>query len=462
MDLKIKRKDYFIIAGIVSLLITFISYPGYFYYLDSYRRWEYALAILGGQGADVTNEYSLFPQIVMAICYKITENYAAYTFLQAFLFLFTTYCVLDMIVEKYKIIAIVLVTLCPPILIRGVQMEASAGAIIGINIFLLLLIGKDSVKVDGEKPSFKSSFEFVRYLFSLFLAGIIVFGYRQNALTIIPVIMVFLIKKYNGLKNLKYLCNIIVVLLSVVFVVYIPTIFGLSNRFDSSGIGVLWDNISVLEQIKDEGKYETYLDWLGGPGSTKEAIALNKQDNIYGFNEAIQAWTASDKNNASRLKEDFIYLCINEPVAVLKAKALRASYILGITQPLVDNDVHYDDIGIMKDYGMRDTSLRHLFMDNYQRFSDAFILMRMPWFAFLLATSICICFYRIMSEREKNIILLLYSLSVFYYGAFIVNAQSCEFRYYFPAFYLLIILAIYFSFYIFNRYSKIIKKEKKL
>lgn len=119
-----------------------------------------------------------------------------------------------------------------------------------------------------------------------------------------------------------------------------------------------------------QNEYLNYLDFLTeDEGSTLKALNSNRKDSVNGW-----LWTTyppiiiGDKNNSSLIKEKYFNLLFNEPQYFIKNKLYFINRTLGINQPLSNVEYYYDNNNIMRDYGMKDTTLRKIVVDSYNDF----------------------------------------------------------------------------------------------
>ena len=142
------------------------------------------------------------------------------------------------------------------------------------------------------------------------------------------------------------------------------------------------------------------------------------------------------------LKEDALVQVrvdfVRAPLPSIRTKLRFAGYVLGICPALSLQEWDYDRWERGKEYGMSDSRARHRFMSAYRVAVNRTFFPLRPWLV-LLVSLVCVFFklrltgVRIRDSLDCQMILV----SVFYYGAFLLNNQSMEFRYFYPAFYLL-------------------------
>lgn len=429
-----------IVSFCLALFLTLATYPGILY-TDSFERWRTAKALLEGVNG-IMSWVSITPQFFMLIFYYFTQTVASFTFVQAFLFFFSTLLIMEHLKFHYYWTIFLIIAICPIFYGFSVYHEMSVGCIIGINFtFLLLFFNKLSTY---KYWTFKNK---LLYQFALTLSLYITFGFRQNAFTIIPALILaifYLIKKKNKNKSLG-LNQLLSICISLMLVFMVPSITKVEIK-DSSSAGFLWEILSTIQTMPPDkqNEYLNYLDFLTeDEGSTLKALNSNRKDSVNGW-----LWTTyppiiiGDKNNSSLIKEKYFNLLFNEPQYFIKNKLYFINRTLGINQPLSNVEYYYDTNNIMRDYGMKDTTLRKIVVDSYNDFLDTFTFFRLPYLWFIVCTLSVLFKVRISKKDEYVPVILLYLVAVLYYAGFLVNTQSFEFRYFFPSFYILVLIIL--------------------
>jgi len=124
-------------------------------------------------------------------------------------------------------------------------------------------------------------------------------------------------------------------------------------------------------------------------------------------------------------------------------KLIFMKNVLGVEEPLINTarGIHYVD-GITKSFGAMDTAMNKKVRDIFISFTNYFeILTRRPYILFALNILILSAQILILKKPQREKLLILLS-TMAYYGAFLINAQAHEFRYFAPAFFILFILFI--------------------
>ncbi len=438
---KKKMAFFFVLALIIGTTLTLITYPGIFY-SDSYGRWFMAreMSRLNFQALD--DWLSVPPQILMAILYKITQNYASFTLLQSVAYFFTCFCAINIYVPKGKFIAGLLFVICPVYYGFSVYIEMSVICLVALLWLLILLTEVEYTNFNNWSLILKAIYFFI--CFSLYF---IMVGFRQNAFTVLPVFILVLIKIGYQTKiwTMLYI-HILSIVLSFSLIISLPTLlnYGHQNGSGSLSTGFLWETVTMLESLYEEPEYEDYIDYLGQEGTTELAVSANHNNSIYGYHDYIPNIVVGTGNNASLIRKGYFYLMFNESATYWNTKTSFWAMTLGITQPLAEIEYDYNRDNRMDEFNFSDTTRRQQFHQSYSSFMQAFPLFRTPWILFSLALGLMIItkLAKAMTIQDFEKIGIIYLLSVFYYGSFLVTTQSHEFRYFFLPLLLLYIIII--------------------
>ena len=239
------------------------------------------------------------------------------------------------------------------------------------------------------------------------------------------------------------LLQISAVVIGFMCVSLIPSVLGITV-LNSSSAGFVWEILSTIQQLPEtrQSEYAEYLDFLSHPGSTKEALAVNDFDSVNGWLwDIFPPGTIGQSDNPKQILHSYIEMVLTEPKAYAKNKIAFIGRSLGIQQPTYDWGFYYDGRANLYQYGAVDNPVRKAFVDSYHRFHEMFPVFRMPYVWFLAGVSVLAYFYFRRRSRFRSGVLLFF-IATFYYGAFFINTQSFEFRYFFPSFYYLFLLVI--------------------
>lgn len=424
---------------VLAIICVMITYPGVFY-SDSYSRINSAIIteknikafIKHGTVFPKTNSWlTPVPSILMAISNLFVHNISFYTFLQAFLYFFVTYLLIKKISKQYKILTVLLL-LNPLILCTSIYHEAGIGCIIGICVIILLLTNDSSQKNNIDK---------VIEFFSLILFSFITFGFRANAFTILPVLIgyVLLRKKQRILKIISILSLII----GLLFTNLVPKFLNISV-LSSKSVGFVWEILNAINELPSDKKteYMAYFDDIGGVGVTQKAIEKNTDPrSVNGFlsDQDVKNFLQNQENSKIIIQK-YIELAIHEPMTYIKNKWHFTKLNLGIGTPLTMVEYDYNRWNRMKNFNFNDTNQRHKFVNAYINFNNRFYwFTRVPILTFSI--SLLLTAYQFLCKKKnRKMILFIYLIAVFYYGAFLINTQSFEIRYFFPSLYLMFVM----------------------
>ena len=224
-------------SAVFALLCTLISYPG-IWYSDSYVRVTTGGAVLNaivktltGHRAPVYtgNAFTVVPSFFMAISQGLTGHVGLYTFAQAFAFYAATFLLIRELNPRGRRWQSVLFAVCPLIYGMAVYYEAGIGCVTGIAGLILLFR-----RVGEEKSRGDRVIEFLLVM----LFSFITFGYRTNALTIVPVLVFFLLrlKTAGKIKSMTLLAMV----LGLFWTKGLPWIFDVRSLSTASA-GIVWE-----------------------------------------------------------------------------------------------------------------------------------------------------------------------------------------------------------------------------
>jgi len=456
-----KRTLYAIISVFFGTYFTLVFYPGILYG-DSIQRWFAVMQILAGvynhDFSEIVSHLSITPVFFMALLYLFTFSFAAFTLVQAVFFFFSSFLMIDKFVRHSKPVVIVLFIFCPIFYAFSIYHEMSVGCVIGINFGLLLLLNEKLMYFKNWKITRKIS-----YAVWLLACYYVAFGFRQNALTIFPVIVMVSIYLYQKYKDrLLLILQIGCVCFSMFFVSLFPSLLGI-NVLDGSSYGLAWEILSIIQKMPEEKQvqYSDYLDFIAD-GYTVSALAVNPAES----SNVNVIWGPLGENslpipyNAVQIRRKYFNLAFTETSYFLKTKRYFIGGILGIREPLVDDEYPYNWHDAMNNFGMVDNYLRYLFVLSYHKFHEIIPLFRIPWIWFCIGLVFVVWQFIKTGKGYSFGSLALYLLSVFYYAAFLINTQSFEFRYFFPSFYyMFIVLADSVAMILYKLFSRLRKKE---
>lgn len=438
---KLKENLSLIVGSLViAVFCVLISYPGIFY-SDSYARVETADKIRASIGMLLSGErdtieirswLTVIPSIFMVACKVIVGNIAGYTLLQAFAFFFLSFLLIKRIATSCRWLQCLLFLVNPLFYCEAVYYEAGVGCVIGIVCLVLILTSEKKEMTHIDKGI---------EVMLLLLASFVTFGYRANAFTILPVLVIYIIvQNWSTIRKSLVTFTICV---GFLLVLVVPKILNI-DTMSSSMAGFVWEILTTIDTMEPEKKeeYIDFLDEFGEEGITKRAVEANLDVIVSGFLEYsdLNIYTLSKEGHSKIALEKYIEFMRREPEALLETKWKNALRTLGIEGPLSYYEYEYNCAERMGEYGFNDTIERLEFYRKYYAMTDAiggYILH--PWLVFTISI-LLVVYESIRKSPYKGIYLFLLFLAGFYYGAYLINTQSFELRYFYPSLYLMWIM----------------------
>ena len=429
-----------IFSAALALVCTMITYPG-IWYSDSYVRVETGHAVLNavvktltGHGAPLNthNGFTLIPSFFMALSAGITGHVGLYTFAQAFAFFSASFLLIRELNPFGWKVQIVLFALCPLIYGVSVYYEAGIGCAAGMAALLLLLR-----RVEDEKSLPDRVLEFLMIAF----ASLVTFGYRTNALTVMPVLLVILLRvKCPRVRKTMALAAL---MLGVIMTKAIPWIFQVSGQ--SNGMtGFVWEMITVIQRMapEEQAKYADYLDEIGGEGATEKVLKSSTEDSANNFvwGSAINMEKMSAPGMSGVILRKTFGLIREQPAAWLRVKWDFICRTMGMAGRLDYSEYDYNRWENMDKYGFNDSLQRWGFYNSFIRANEVMgIFTCHPWMMFLI-TGVMMAVETLRKSKKSRLYAQLFWMAVFFYAAFLLINVSFEVRFFYPALWLMMIL----------------------
>ncbi len=423
------RKLGFLLAALaLGTACTLITWPGIFY-SDSYGRWFLAENLLRHNMAAQDDWLSVPPQLFMALLYALAGSHAAYTLAQAVLFFFTAFCAIDFFCPAGKPACGLLFAVCPVFYGFSVYVEMSVPCVTALLWLLMLVLGTDYAAAKGWGRGRRFG-----YLVACGFLYFVMLGFRQNAFTVLPVLLAAAALGCRGARVwwplaaqalAAGLCFVVIAALPVVLR------FGIRNGSGPMSVGFLWESVAMLGELGDNAEYAHALDFLGDEDTTENAVASNNYQSIYGYHNFIPNTVVGQGNNAARIRALYLHLALEEPAVYLKVKGEFISRALGIAAPLSAGEYDYDRDGRMAEFGFWDSPARRAFYQSYVGFQQGFPLFLRPWAVFLISGGLVAAAWRFLAGAARRRLAALWASAAFFYAAFLINTQSQEFRYFF-------------------------------
>lgn len=454
------NKNLIICSIVLALICTFISYPG-IWYSDSYSRvgavnvvYNCAWKVVTGHRSEIvaSSWITIVPSFFMAACKLITGNIASYTCLQAFVFFLLTFIFIKELDAPYKKLQYVLFAFSPMIFCVSVYYEAGVGCVSGIIALIILLRNSEKIKYKFDK--------IIEFLL-IVLSSFVIFGYRANAFTIIPVIIIYIFtRKYI---NIRKIATATAVFIGLFLVSALPMLLKI-NTMSSVSAGFAWEIITTIQRLEPEKQelYKDYLDEVGGEGSTQIAIQSSNENSVIGFliGEGINMDTLSMEGSFSTILKKYLEIIIKEPATYFSMKWDFTKRTLGIDYKIACVEYDYNRWDRMEEYGFNDCIQREYFVYSYIKTNEVlgFYTCR-PWFVYLIST-ILVTITWLQKDKKRELYVFSLLIAIFYYAAYIINTQSFELRYFYPSLYLMMILDVAIGMKLFKQIIDNIKNGK--
>lgn len=440
-------------AAIIALSILFaaffvaIYYPGIMY-SDSYVRIDASTGIrnavkmlLSGQRELIDMEIwlTVVPSFFITFCHSLTGSIATYTMLQASAFFLVSFLLIHKLSHYCRKLQYLLFAINPLFFGVATYYEAGIGCLIGIVMLYLLYSTADSSKIWIDQII---EFGLVT------LASFITFGYRANAITILPVLFLYIwLQKRRLAQRLRAYLGLFS---GLFFVLFMPKILNI-NTMSSSVAGLVWEMVTCIEHMDEDTRtaYLTYLDDIGGEGATVSALAINEEHSICKLLEssAFNIHSLSQEGMVGQVIGKYISFALSEPESFIHNKWRFASKTLGVSEPLRCIEYEYNLNDRMYEWGVNDSTQRLTFYRLYYKINESFgFLTLQPWLVFI-ATGLFITIDIIRHGMKHRLHLFLVLTAICYYGAFLLNTQSFELRYFYPSLYLMLLTdaALFFN-----------------
>lgn len=438
-----EQRNSFMIAACISIFLTILSYPGIIY-SDSYGRIGFTdslklsiHAFFSGDAAlhSVRSWLTVLPSFFILLSKEIVGSIALYTFFQCFALFFSAFVFADLLNNhRYQVWNKACILLSPVLWAFGVYYEAGVGCAVSIFAILMLI---------WKWKMLSNRFDKIITIAILTLSSFLCFGYRANAFSILPaVLMIIWFREKKMAVRAALMASVIIGFLGSAAV---PRLLNV-NTMSSYAAGFAWETVSVIQSMDADQKesYMHYLDDIFGEGATAAAVcssSYQEQGSSINplFYSPINSEAISLPGNSLKLIKKYFRLAFMEPKAFFRMKWEFISHSLGIGKPINMFEYDYNRWDRMNEFGFNDSHPRKVYVNYYLAFMEFMVVFRRPWMLYVLCL-LLILVWRMQYKGWKspmNLYEAAYGVSVFYYGAYLLNTQSFEFRYFFPSWILL-------------------------
>ncbi len=427
-------------SAALALLCTMVSYPG-IWYSDSYVRVTTGGAVLNAVIKTLTghraplytgNAFTVIPSFFIALSQGLTGNAALYTFGQAFAFFAATFLLIRELNPERARLQQALFAVCPLIWGMAVYLEAGIGCVTGIAALMILLRRAAEPKARGDRAQ---GFLLVPFF------SFVTFGYRTNALTIVPPLAFFALRRKEARRQgarwlLAMACGL-------AMTAGVPWLFGVHSDSTASA-GIVWETLTAIQRMPagDRERYSDYLDEIGGEGSTRVALALSTEDSAGGFmwGEDMGVKKMSAPGATATAVRKYAQLMLERPGEWFSVKADVALRSMGFQGALDLSEYNYDRWGQMAEYGMVDSPQRRAFYNSSMRICRTFGFYTLhPWVPFLVSVLLVLA-EKLRKRRIGMPGAMALWLAAFYYLAYLLDTPAYDFRYFYPSLFLMMIL----------------------
>ncbi|MBF0122095.1 MAG: hypothetical protein HQL21_01640 [Candidatus Omnitrophica bacterium] len=421
---------------IASVWFSFVYFPGVFF-ADSYDRWNVFFMLVKMKGHHRYIDTAL-PSLWMGLSFVMTGSKAVITFFQSFLFFYSSLSVIRKMGNfkgGWVIIPSVAFLSFPLFQGYSVFNEPCVGTVIGVNFLFILLLRKDGLNGWPEK---------ILYFFLYVLIFSTIFGFRGNTITILPVVSFVLWRRFRAKKEV--LIPFISLVFALVFVFSLPYVLVQWRHVQRTSLlsfGIAWETVQIAKRTRDE-RYDYYLDYAGRTkGATRKAMGNVEESTWLGFfgKDALYYHKVERPDVFRKIMKDYWRLVCSHPKEFVENKVYIYTRILGISRPLSFHPFFGDLRKKLAGEGVSLTSLRRKSIDAVFRFMTRWDFLRRPYLIFLVGF-LCLCLSWIYFRKDVYYVGAFYSMALFYYLAFFVTTQGFEFRYFFPSFFFITIIAI--------------------
>ena len=150
----------------------------------------------------------------------------------------------------------------------------------------------------------------------------------------------------------------------------------------------------------------------------------------------------SEPGNPSRILKKYVKFALKEPGTFMRMKWEFISHTLGIGKAIVFREYYYDRWKKMPEFGFNDSGPRKAFVYYLKSYMTYMKIFCMPWLMYAAALALILIKRFGFKEVEGSLCFSesAFLVSVFYYGAYIIDTQAFEFRYFFPSWLILFLI----------------------
>ena len=418
-----------LIAFILASFSLLVVYPGVMY-SDSYNRISMAQLIETGQ-TGFRQYLTVLPSVFIALFHFITNNYATYALVQAVFFLWTILEVFYLCIKNTIFVIIAFVALSP--ILIGYSIYWETGPVVAAMLVWLVIIDQKTCPDNKRKMNGTSILYWVLY----FVCCFVITGYRINAATAIVGLLVwnvFVCGRGKRFAELFKKCAFAI--LGILTAILLPIALGIQSG-NNMGVGMLWETACVINRIGPGKGYDTYLDDLIGDGNTEKIFDVeNPEESMYNFSDVYDFYGITI-NDHGAIRDKYLNIIKEEPIQFCKVKFKIIGNVLTQANFWEYDRNRYDE---MHNYGFSDTMRRDRAIETVVQYMNRLTFLRTPVFLFVMALALLIvcCCLRI----QVIPLIKTFFVACYYEGGYFITTQAYEFRYFFPAWLLLVLVIL--------------------
>lgn len=389
------------------------------------------------QGDD---RFSVLPpalQYIYWLFLSLTGGIAAFTFTQIIIFYVAILALCLELLPNNKISALIAAFLLLQVGVFEIfpSIMTDSSLVFSSMAFVAILINKHFA---DEKPS---------HMFFLFFVTAALFSLRFNSITTLPVLILALaLSKKN--HNKRYIFVVILAFVSALAINY-------KSRENSrpEALGMAWEITGVVKNSNDPDIMSS-LDFCGNTAGASSAFNVRALNNImWSPGSPLSAKCLASPGGSDQVKRVYLSTVKDHFGDWLKLKMMFMSESLGINRPLevITYGVNDFDERTIKWGGVGGDKYRET-KGRYESSASLFSgIVYRPYISFLIVIALMLLstFIHIKGLRVYVIASL---LSASYYGAFLISAQSMEFRYFAPSFFINSTLTLCLAFKIYHQF----------
>lgn len=417
------------VACTVAAIASFLFYP-YIRAPDGQLRWDLAVRLVEGGDYPLRRLFlvSEFPALMQAAGLWAFGSMGAFHYLQAAFFNLAIFGACGALtvdrrefLPRFAVGAAIVVS--PLSVVLSMVVIDSVWTFIGmVAAGLVLFARSETAAGQGWR------------LIALAIALTVLLGSRVNALAAVPiVILVVLMQPRAWILRFADTAALAVALLGA-FV--LPGIVFDLPRYSPVALGLAWEVVGTAKAVGPN-----LADVLDRFGSTGEAMAMYSPRYLnglfYGEGAPLPVANVVDPGAARQIVAMFFDVVWNHPVEYLRVKLDLWRGVLGL-EPLLQMSHGLGEASApWMPRGVQASPEGVLVYSAFQTFGNGYwSLARLPWVLMGAGTSFAIV--RLVGNRRIDLDGFLLLVAVAYYGSFLAAAQAMEFRYFLPAYFILV------------------------